>query len=147
MATPIYTATTHSVPRCISTTSVDANVIPLLLFLYLGRPAAPLTQATPHERNRAPSKALWSFHATPSSTRVHAFGTGCVEPYHRDGGRPAGSFDSLDQVDKCPWPLASGDNEHTCEPRGQSASGQGWQRVCMGATDGPAVKRRLDSGR
>jgi hypothetical protein len=62
---------------------------------------------------------LYSFHAVPPSTRVHALGTGGVEPHHRDGGNPAGGFDSLDQVDNMPSATDLGDNEYTGEPRGQ----------------------------
>ena len=85
----------------------------------LGRPAAPLTQVAPHECDRAPAKTLYSFHAMPPGTRVHALGTGRVEPYHRDGGRPAGRFDRLDQVDD--MPSATGLKAAiaaVCRPRG-----------------------------
>ena len=78
-----------------------------------------LGQVTTHQCDRAPAMTLYSFHAMPPSTRVHAHGTGRVEPHHRDSGRPAGCFDRLDQVDDMPSATGLGDNEHTCEPRGQ----------------------------
>jgi hypothetical protein len=56
----------------------------------------------------------------PSTTRVHALCTGGVEPEHRDGGRPAGRFNSLDQVDDVPLATGLGDDEHASEPRGQT---------------------------
>jgi hypothetical protein len=76
-------------------------------------------QVTTHECDRAPAMTLDSFHAAPSSTRVHALGAGRVEPHPRDGGRPAGRFDSLDQVDDMPRATGLGNDEHTRELRGQ----------------------------
>ena len=63
--------------------------------------------------------ALYGFHAMPPGTRVHALGTGRVEPHRRDGGSPAGRFDRLDQVDDMPSATGLWDNEHTSEPRVQ----------------------------
>jgi hypothetical protein len=65
-------------------------------------------QVTTHQCDRPPAMTLYSFHAMPPSTRVHPLCTGGVEPHHRDGGRPAGRFDSLDQVDDVLRPRTSG---------------------------------------
>jgi hypothetical protein len=76
-------------------------------------------QVTPHERDGAPAMTLDSFDAMPPSTRVHAFRAGGIKPHHGNGGRPAGCFDSLDQMDSVPSATGLGDDEHTSEPRGK----------------------------